>query len=190
MKISGLWDSIGNNRLCGREDCQHCGNCSGEPIQVLPAVHCTQQVESGNPGESKELRNAREKFNRVFGVSLGEEDRLVRRLGMLELQISYLNQVSYYSCTCWQGRVPAQGYIYLTVTGTSRFILPSIWTLTFCDGSVIHKHLFIQVTHLAFYAFMLGIETKVFFPLNICINMVSCIVNLAIADSVSGRRKK
>ena len=35
------------------------------------------QVESGNPGESKELRNAREKFNRVFGVSLGEEDRLV-----------------------------------------------------------------------------------------------------------------
>ena len=36
-----------------------------------------EQVESGNPGESKELRNAREKFNRVFGVSLGEEDRLV-----------------------------------------------------------------------------------------------------------------
>ena len=139
MKISGLWDSIGNNRLCGREDCQHCGNCSGEPVQVLPVVHCTQQVESGNPGESKELRNAREKFNRVFGVSLGEEDRLVHRLGMLELQISYLYQVSYYSCTCWQGRVPAQGYIYLTVTGTSRFILPSIWTLTFCDGSVIHK---------------------------------------------------
>ena len=127
MKISGLWDSIGNNRLCGREDCQHCGNCSGEPIQVLPVVHCTQQVESGNPGESKELRNAREKFNRVFGVSLGEEDRLVHRLGMLELQISYLYQVSYYSCTCWQGRVPAQGYIYLTVTGTSRFILPSIF---------------------------------------------------------------
>ena len=127
MKILGLWDSIGNNRLCGREDCQHCGNCSGEPIQVLPVVHCTQQVESGNPGESKELRNAREKFNRVFGVSLGEEDRLVHRLGMLELQISYLYQVSYYSCTCWQGRVPAQGYIYLTVTGTSRFILPSIF---------------------------------------------------------------
>ena len=23
--------------------------------------------------------------------------------------------MSYYSCTCWQGRVPAQGYIYLTV---------------------------------------------------------------------------
>jgi len=81
----------------------------------IASIVATAQVESGNPGESKELRNAREKFNRVFGVSLGEEDRLV----------------SYYSCTCWQGRVPAQGYIYLTVT------------------------------HLAFYAFMLGIETKV-----------------------------
>ena len=92
---------------------------------------------------------------------------------MLEVQISYLNQVSYYSCTCWQGRVPAQGYIYLTVTGTSRFILPSIWTLTFCDGSVIHKHLFIQVTHLAFYAFMLGIETKVFFH-SIFVTWSSC----------------
>jgi len=82
----------------------------------IASIVATAQVESGGtPGESKELRNAREKFNRVFGVSLGEEDRLV----------------SYYSCTCWQGRVPAQGYIYLTVT------------------------------HLAFYAFMLGIETKV-----------------------------
>ena len=44
---------------------------------VQPTLQIKYQVESGNPGESKELRNAREKFNRVFGVSLGEEDRLV-----------------------------------------------------------------------------------------------------------------
>ena len=39
--------------------------------------HLDQVESGGTPGESKELRNAREKFNRVFGVSLGEEDRLV-----------------------------------------------------------------------------------------------------------------
>ena len=39
--------------------------------------HLDQVESGGTPGESKELRNAREKFTRVFGVSLGEEDRLV-----------------------------------------------------------------------------------------------------------------
>lgn len=73
------------------------------------------ETTTGEVGESDQLRAAREKFNRIFGVSLDEDERLV----------------SYYSSTCWQGRVPAQGYIYLTVN------------------------------HLAFYAFMLGSETKV-----------------------------
>ena len=50
------------------------------------------QVESGNPGESKELRNAREKFNRVFGVSLGEEDRLV---SFLEIYIFWWSVYMY-----------------------------------------------------------------------------------------------
>ena len=107
--LPGLWDSIRDDRLCGRKDCQHCGHCPGETTMIGEnfccmswsdgmkqawnskysadvllqlTVHCVNyiniyQVESGNPGESKELRNAREKFNRVFGVSLGEEDRLV-----------------------------------------------------------------------------------------------------------------
>ena len=39
--------------------------------------------------------------------------------------------VSYYSATHWAGRLPAQGWVYLTVD------------------------------HLAFYAFLLGVETKV-----------------------------
>ena len=121
-KLLGLWDGIRDNRLCGRKDCQYCGHCPGKPVLQLWLVGDNlitrpEQVESGNPGESKELRNAREKFNRVFGVSLGEEDRLVsfRDLQFELVGDSMCMQVSYYSCTCWQGRVPAQGYIYLTV---------------------------------------------------------------------------
>ena len=81
-QLLGLWDGIRDNRLCGRKDCQYCGHCPGKPVLQLWLVGDNlitrpEQVESGNPGESKELRNAREKFNRVFGVSLGEEDRLV-----------------------------------------------------------------------------------------------------------------
>lgn len=63
--------------------------------------------------ESAGYRMARNKFHRLF--TLPEDEKLV----------------SYYSCTHWQGRIPAQGWLYLTVN------------------------------NLAFYSFILGTETKV-----------------------------
>ena len=71
-------------------------------------------TDSAEVSESSGYRTARAKIAKLFNLSL-ETDKLV----------------SYYSCTNWQGRLPAQGWIYLTVN------------------------------HLAFYSFLLGVETKV-----------------------------
>ena len=71
-------------------------------------------TDSAEVNETSDFRTARAKMAKLFNLSL-ETDKLV----------------SYYSCTNWQGRLPAQGWIYLTVN------------------------------HLAFYSFLLGVETKV-----------------------------
>ena len=34
-ELLGFWDSIRDNRLCGRKDCQYCGYCPGEPVLHL-----------------------------------------------------------------------------------------------------------------------------------------------------------
>ena len=70
--------------------------------------------EGGEITESAGHRAAKAKIQKQFSLSL-DTDKLV----------------SYYSCTNWQGRLPAQGWLYLTVN------------------------------HLAFYSFLLGVETKV-----------------------------
>ena len=64
---------------------------------------------------------------RFHPVLLGQAK--VRRMFSLGPETDKL--VSYYSATHWAGRLPAQGWVYLTVD------------------------------HLAFYAFLLGVETKV-----------------------------
>ena len=71
-------------------------------------------TDSAEVNETSDFRTARAKMAKLFNLSL-ETDKLV----------------SYYSCTNWQGKLPAQGWIYLTVN------------------------------HLAFYSFLLGVETKV-----------------------------
>ena len=82
-------------------------------ISSIVASHLPGQ-DSAEVSESSGYRTARAKIAKLFNLSL-ETDKLV----------------SYYSCTNWQGRLPAQGWIYLTVN------------------------------HLAFYSFLLGVETKV-----------------------------
>ena len=79
-----------------------------------------QEVESieANEGndearESSGYKAAKVKFHRLFTVP-GDE-----------------KLVSYYSCTSWQGKIPSQGLLYLTLN------------------------------HLAFYSFMMGRETRI-----------------------------
>jgi len=85
-------------------------------IASIVAIHEVENIEASDAsdvGESSGYKAAKVKFHRLFTVP--EDEKLV----------------SYYSCTCWQGRIPAQGWLYLTVN------------------------------HLAFYAFILGSETKI-----------------------------
>jgi hypothetical protein len=52
--------------------------------------------ENGSEQESAGYKQARNKFHRLF--TLPEDEKLV----------------SYYSCTHWQGRIPAQGHLPTT----------------------------------------------------------------------------
>ncbi len=85
--------------------------------------------------ESMPYRNAAERFQRLFNV--GPDDKLVPRLQVQYFCCAYYAficftplQVSYYSCSWWKGRLPSQGWLYLTVS------------------------------HCAFYSFILGKESK------------------------------
>ena len=82
-------------------------------IVAINEVENIEANEGNDAGESSGYKAAKVKFHRVFAVP--EDEKLV----------------SYYSCTSWQGRIPAQGWLYLTVN------------------------------HLAFYSFILGSETKI-----------------------------
>jgi len=85
-------------------------------IASIVAIHEVENIESSDAsdaGETSGYKAAKVKFHRLFTVP--EDEKLV----------------SYYSCTCWQGRLPVQGWLYLTVN------------------------------HLAFYSFILGSETKI-----------------------------
>ena len=82
--------------------------------KIASIVASNSSVESTDVVESNSYKAARTKLQRLFSIG-SDSDKLV----------------SYYSCTCWNGRLPAQGWIYLTVH------------------------------HLAFYSFLLGVETKV-----------------------------
>ena len=70
--------------------------------------------ENTEANETEAYKTAKIKIQRLFNIGK-ESDKLV----------------SYYSCTSWNGKLPVQGWIYLTVN------------------------------HLAFYSFLLGVETKV-----------------------------
>ena len=82
--------------------------------KIASIVASNASVETTEVTESSGHKAARTKLARLFSIC-SESDKLV----------------SYYSATCWQGRLPAQGWVYLTVN------------------------------HLAFYSFLLGVETKV-----------------------------
>lgn len=82
--------------------------------KVASIVASNATVETTEVTESSAYKAARTKLQRLFSIC-SDSDKLV----------------SYYSATCWPGRLPAQGWIYLTVN------------------------------HLAFYSFLLGVETKV-----------------------------
>jgi len=86
-------------------------------IASIVAIHEVESIEAneGNDeaGESSGYKAAKVKFHRLFTVPVDEK------------------LVSYYSCTSWQGKMPSQGWLYLTVN------------------------------HLAFYSFILGSETKI-----------------------------
>eukprot|EP00092_Neocalanus_flemingeri_P003122 GFUD01003339.1.p1 GENE.GFUD01003339.1~~GFUD01003339.1.p1 ORF type:complete len:1139 (+),score=353.99 GFUD01003339.1:87-3503(+) len=82
-------------------------------IVAINEVESIEATDASDMEESSGYKAAKVKFHRVFTVP--EDEKLV----------------SYYSCTCWQGRIPAQGWLYLTVN------------------------------HLAFYSFILGSETKI-----------------------------
>ena len=81
-------------------------------IASIVAVNEVENIEAneGNDdtGESSGYKAAKVKFHRLFTVP------------------EYEKLMSYYSCTSWQGKIPSQGWLYLTVD------------------------------HLAFYSFILG----------------------------------
>ena len=81
------------------------------------AIHEVESKEANEDndeaGESSGYKAAKVKFYRLFTVPCDEK------------------LVSYYSCTSWQGKIPSQGWLYLTLN------------------------------HLAFYSFMMGRETKI-----------------------------
>jgi len=76
-------------------------------------LEASSTQENQDSSESTGYKAASEKFHRLFTVP--QDEKLV----------------SYYSCSSWHGRLPSQGWLYLTVN------------------------------HLAFYSFILGSETKV-----------------------------
>ena len=82
--------------------------------KVASIVASNSTTETAEAGESESYKAARSKVQKLFNICM-DSDRLV----------------SYYSATYWSGRLPAQGWVYLTVN------------------------------HLAFYSFLLGAETKV-----------------------------
>ena len=55
----------------------------------LPIQAEELETGGGEVGESKELRAAKNKFSRIFNVSLGDEDKLVGRLGFCLTYMSY-----------------------------------------------------------------------------------------------------
>ena len=78
------------------------------------AIFFNSTTETVEAGESESYKAARSKVQKLFNICM-DSDRLV----------------SYYSATYWSGRLPAQGWVYLTIN------------------------------HLAFYSFCLGAETTV-----------------------------
>ncbi len=82
--------------------------------KVASIVTSNSTTETAEAGESESYKAARSKVQKLFNICM-DSDRLV----------------SYYSATHWSGRLPAQGWVYLTIN------------------------------HLAFYSFCLGAETTV-----------------------------
>ena len=98
-------------------------------IASIVAIHDVENIESresNDAGESSGYKTAKVKFHRLFAVP--EDEKLV----------------SYYSCTSWQGKIPAQGWLYLTVN------------------------------HLAFCSFILGRETKMKMQMRQNANITKC----------------
>ena len=78
------------------------------------AIFFNNTTETVEAGESESYKAVKSKVQKLFNICM-DSDRLV----------------SYYSATHWSGRLPTQGWVYLTIN------------------------------HLAFYSFILGAETKV-----------------------------
>ncbi|XP_023332469.1 TBC1 domain family member 9 [Eurytemora carolleeae] len=88
-----------------------CGKISSIVADAGPEEDLNTSAER----ESVDYKSTKRKFYKLFHLPEGEK------------------LVSYYSCTLWQGRIPLQGWLYLTVN------------------------------NLAFYSFILGSETKILF---------------------------
>jgi hypothetical protein len=82
-------------------------------------VRINQLYVSSNPifildFESEKFKNATKKFHKLFNVPSDEKLVTCLYLILQKSRLSFLLSIDY-SCSYWRGRVPRQGWLYLSV---------------------------------------------------------------------------